>query len=178
VWDTLQRTGRPDANAGLMPDRGTGTARRTQVAAAVVASVLTADGLLHLFWATGGTWPAHDDRGLSLAVLGMDVPFTAPNLIPLAAMLFCGAGAVVARARLGRGHRFGRFTQLAALAVTCGVSARAAAGVVWACGSGIGLDAHPGSTFHLLNIAVYTPLCAGLAVAAGTVLRGEDPIRV
>ena len=176
MWETLQRTDRPAASTGRTPT--TGPDRRTRAAAAVVASVLTADGLLHLSWATGATWPAHSDRGLSLAVLGMDVPFTPPVLIPLATVLFCGAGAVIARARLGRGHRYGRLLHLATLAVTCGVSARAAAGVVWACGSGIGLDAHPGSAFHWLNIALYTPLCAGLAVAAGTVLRGEDPIRV
>src|SRR5689334_7890184 len=80
----------------------------TSAAAGVVATVLTADGLLHLFWATrAGWWPAHDARTLSLAVLGKDVPFTPPILLPLATALFCGAGVVVARARLGRGHRWG-----------------------------------------------------------------------
>lgn len=153
------------------------TAGRARAAAAVVAAVLGADGLLHVYWATGGTWPAGDSRTLSLAVLGMDVPFTPPDLVPLATVLFCGAATVVARARLGRGHRRGRLLQWGTAAVAGGVCARALAGVVWACGSGVGLDPAAGDRFHWLNIALYTPLCAALAVAAVTVLRGEDPIR-
>jgi hypothetical protein len=148
------------------------------VAATAVATVLTADGLLHLFWATGaGWWPAHDARALSLAVLGKDVPFTPPILLPLATALFCAAGVVVARARLGRGHRWGRLLQAGTVAVACGVSARALAGLVWALGSRVGLDPAAGDRFQWLNAALYTPLCAALAVAAVTVLRGDDPIR-
>ncbi|MEV6006658.1 DUF3995 domain-containing protein [Streptomyces sp. NPDC051976] len=159
------------------------TTRKTQTstthaAATAVATVLTADGLMHLFWATrAGWWPAHDARTLSLAVLGKDVPFTPPILLPLATVLFCGAGVVVARARLGRGHRFGRVWQAGTVAVACGVSARALAGMVWALGSHVGLDPAAGDRFRCLNTGLYTPLCAALAVAAVTVLRGDDPIR-
>lgn len=49
-------------------------------AAALVASVLTVDAVLHLYWTTGATWPAADDKSLSHAVLGTEVPFTPPTL--------------------------------------------------------------------------------------------------
>ena len=62
--------------------------------AATVAAVLAIDGMLHLYWATGSTWPARDARSLSYAVLGAEVPFTPPILLPLATLLFVAAAAV------------------------------------------------------------------------------------
>jgi hypothetical protein len=181
VPETMGTMETTEALKGTRQARATRTALgtgRRKAAAATVATVLTADGLLHLFWATGvGWWPAHDAHTLSLAVLGRDVPFTPPILLPLATALLCGAGVVVARTRLGRRHRWGGALQAGTLAVACGVSARALAGLVWAFGSSAGLDPAAGDRFHWLNIALYTPLCAALAVAAVTVLRGDDPIR-
>ncbi|WP_251055889.1 hypothetical protein [Streptomyces sp. ISL-94] len=59
----------------------TTTRHRTGLA---LAGLLAADGLLHLYWATGATWPAADSRSLSLAVLGIETSFAPPAALPLA----------------------------------------------------------------------------------------------
>jgi hypothetical protein len=142
--------------------------RTARHAAAAVSTVLALDGLLHLYWAMGATWPARDRLGLSLDVLGMDVPFAPRDLLPLATLLLTGAGIVQARVRLGRGHRWGRVLQAGTTAVAAGVSARAAAGLVWMCGIEAGLDERAGATFQWLNACLYTPL--SLVTAAGAIL--------
>ncbi|WP_329026417.1 DUF3995 domain-containing protein [Streptomyces sp. NBC_01423] len=148
----------------------------TRTAALAVAAVLTADGLLHVLWSTGSTWPAGDARALSYAVLGIDAPFTPPVVLPLAAALFGGAALVTARARLGRTHRLGRLLQAGTLAVACGTALRGLAGIGWAVGLRTGLDAASGDTdtFQLLNRALYTPLCLLLAAAALRVAAGKE----
>ncbi|MER5363201.1 DUF3995 domain-containing protein [Streptomyces sp. NPDC002785] len=146
----------------------------TTTAAAAVATVLAADGLLHVLWSTGTTWPAHDARSLSYAVLGIDAPFTPPVVLPLAALLFTGAALVTARARLGRTHRLGRLLQAGTVAVACGTALRGLAGIAWACGLRTGLDGGAGDTFHWLNLALYTPLCLVLAAAALRVAAGKE----
>lgn len=148
--------------------------RRAPVAAAAVATVLTADGLLHVLWSTGITWPAHDATSLSYAVLGIDAPFTPPVVLPLAAVLFTGAALVTARARLGRTHRLGRLLQAGTVAVACGTALRGLAGTAWAFGLRTGLDDGAGDTFHWLNLALYTPVCLLLAAAALRVAAGEE----
>ncbi|MBT2398399.1 DUF3995 domain-containing protein [Streptomyces sp. ISL-100] len=135
-------------------------------AATAVAAVLITDGLLHVFWATGRTWPAADATSLSYAVLGAAVPFTPPVVLPLAALLFTAAGLVTARARLGGAHRWGRLLQLGTVAVACGTAVRGLVGVAWAFGVDAGLDASAGDTFYWLNLGLYTPLT--LAMAATT----------
>lgn len=157
----------------MIPDRLLPSRR---AAALAVAGVLTADGLLHVLWSTGTTWPAGDAASLSYAVLGIDAPFTPPVVLPLAAVLFGGAALVTARARLGRAHRLGRLLQAGTLAVACGTALRGAAGLGWAAGLRTGLDdgAGAGSTFQLLNWAFYTPLCLLLAAAALRVAARED----
>ncbi|MGW2082568.1 DUF3995 domain-containing protein [Streptomyces sp. NPDC001939] len=148
------------------------TARR---AAALIASVLSCDGLLHLCWSTGSTWPARDVTSLSYAVLGADVPFTPPVLLPLATALFTASGVVVARARLDRPHALLR---LGTWAVAAGLSLRGLAGIYWLFTKG------PGTAFYWLNLGAYTPLCAVLATAAVRVARPvlvghrEDAVRV
>ncbi|MFG2568120.1 DUF3995 domain-containing protein [Streptomyces sp. NPDC048567] len=146
----------------------------TRAAALTVAGVLTADGLLHVLWSTGSTWPAGDARALSYAVLGIDAPFTPPVVLPLAAALFGSAALVTARARLGRTHRFGRLLQAGTLAVACGTALRGLVGIGWAVGLRTGLDAASGDTFQLLNRALYTPLCLLLAAAALRVAAGKE----
>jgi len=74
----------------------------TRRLAVAVASVLALDAGLHLYWTTGATWPANDSRGLSMAVLNADVPFTPPVLLPLVALLLGAAGTVIARSRVNR----------------------------------------------------------------------------
>lgn len=166
----------PEATKAVGPAVG-----RDSAAADLITPVLTADGLMHLYWATGATRPAHSTRALSLAVLGNEVPFTRRDLIPVAAVL-CGAPVVAARARLGRRHRRERLLQAGTVAVCRGpraagrgLSAMALAGPVWVTGVRIGPDAHPGDAFRRLDITVHTSVCAGLAVAAMSVLRRKDP---
>ncbi len=136
-------------------------------AAALVASVLTVDALLHLYWTTGATWPAADDASLSQAVLGTDVPFTPPTLLPLVALLLTAAAFVLAHARRPR-HRLLR---LGTLAVAVGLSTRAIAGIYWL------FAKETGTAFHWLNLALYTPLCIVLAIAALRVARWKDAAR-
>ncbi|MDV9200724.1 DUF3995 domain-containing protein [Streptomyces sp. Wh19] len=143
-------------------------------AAVVVATVLTSDGLLHVLWSTGTTWPAHDATSLSYAVLGIAAPFTPPVLLPLATLLFTGAALVTGRARLGRTHRLGRLLQTGTVAVACGTAVRGVVGIAWACGLRTGLDSGAGDTFHWLNLALYTPLCLVLTAAALRVAAGEE----
>ena len=146
-----------------MPNRPATPAR----AAALVASVLTADAVLHLYWTTGATWPAADDRSLSQAVLGTDVSFTPPILLPLVALLLTAAAFVLAHSRRPR-HLLLR---VGTLAVTVGLSLRALAGIYWLFAKGTG------TAFYWLNLALYTPLCAVLAIAALRVARWKDAAR-
>ncbi|MGQ4389495.1 DUF3995 domain-containing protein [Streptomyces sp. SAS_270] len=141
-----------------MPNR---PARR---AATLLASVLTTDAALHLYWATGATWPAADEKSLSYAVLGMEAPFTPPVVLPLAALLTTASGIVVAQSR--RPHRLLR---LGTLAVAAGLSLRALAGVYWL------FAQHTGTAFYWLNLGLYTPLCAVLCAAALKVARPQLP---
>lgn len=159
----------------MIPDRLLPT---RPTAALAVAAVLTADGLLHVFWSTGSTWPAEDSASLSYAVLGIDAPFTPRVVLPLAAILFGGAALVTARARLGRAHRLGRLLQTGTVAVACGTALRGLAGIGWAAGLRTGLDAGADDTFHALNWSLYTPLCLLLTAAALRVAaREEAPVR-
>ncbi|ADI09662.1 hypothetical protein SBI_06542 [Streptomyces bingchenggensis BCW-1] len=154
-----------------MPHRtGTPALTRTPAptrAAALVTSVLTVDALLHLYWTTGATWPAADDESLSQAVLGTDVPFTPPILLPLVALLLTAAGFVLAHSRRPR-HLVLR---LGTLAVAAGLSLRALAGIYWL------FAKETGTAFYWLNLALYTPLCAVLAIAALRVARWKDDAR-
>ncbi|MDX3226261.1 DUF3995 domain-containing protein [Streptomyces sp. ME19-01-6] len=133
-----------------------------------VATLLAFDGLLHLYWTTGLTWPASDDRALSLAVLGSEVPFTPPVLLPLATLLFTAAAAVWGRARGRGGRRAQRLLGLVTLAVAVGLLVRGLAGLVWACGVGDGA----GPAFYWLNLLLYTPVCLSFGVAAARLAGG------
>jgi hypothetical protein len=140
--------------------------------AALVATVLTVDGLLHVYWSTGATWPAADQQALSQAVLGLDAPFTPPVVLPLAAALFTASGIVAACDRRPR-----RLLRLGTAAVSAGLAVRGLAGLYWIA------TKDPGTAFYWLNLALYTPLCAALAQTAhrvartGTVTYREDAVR-
>ncbi|WP_330297929.1 DUF3995 domain-containing protein [Streptomyces sp. NBC_00503] len=132
-----------------------------------LAALLAVDGLAHLYWATGRTWPAVDERALSLAVLGMQgVSFAPPVVLPLAALTLTGAAAVLAHAH-GRG---GRPTRLVTAAVATGLAVRGLAGLGWAAGL---LDTPPDSPFATLNLALYTPACLGFGWAAARLARAR-----
>ncbi|MCY0929228.1 hypothetical protein OTB20_24115 [Streptomyces sp. H27-H1] len=55
--------------------------------------------MVHLYWATGATWPAPDEQALSLAVRGTAVSFGPPVVLPLAALTLTGAATVLAHSR-------------------------------------------------------------------------------
>jgi hypothetical protein len=76
--------------------------RRTirRQAGILTASVLAADGLVHVYWATGATWPLADAASLSRVVLNAEVPFTPRVLLPLAGVLFLASLLVLAQIRL------------------------------------------------------------------------------
>lgn len=164
---------RPGTTTPTRAAAPTGTTARTRPsaptrAAALVATVLTADALLHLYWTTGATWPAADAGSLSEAVLGTDVPFTPPILLPLVTLLLTAATCVLLQARSPRRHVLLR---LGTLAVTAGLTLRMLAGVVWL------FTKETDTPFYWLNLALYTPLCAVLAVAALRVARWKDEPR-
>lgn len=132
-----------------------------------LAALLAVDGLAHLYWATGLTWPAADERTLSLAVLGMQgVSFAPPVVLPLAALTLTGAAAVLAHSR-GRG---GRSARLVTAAVAAGLTVRGLAGLGWAAGL---LDTPPDSPFGTLNLALYTPACLAFGWAAARLARSR-----
>ncbi|WP_405980176.1 DUF3995 domain-containing protein [Streptomyces sp. NBC_00158] len=133
-------------------------------AAVAVAGLLGADGLVHLYWATGATWPAPDQRALSLAVLGLETSFGPPVVLPLAALTLTAGAAVLAHG-YGRG---GRLTRAVTGAVAAGLGVRGLAGLGWAAGL---LPSPPDSPFFALNLAVYTPVCLGFGWVAGRLAR-------
>jgi hypothetical protein len=141
-----------------------------EIAAITVAAVLGLDAVVHLYWLTGRTWPAHDARSLSRVVLNADVPFTPRVLTPLVAVLALGATAVLAEAGLlgGRlpGWLPGWFPAAGTLAVAGGALLRAGAGVIWSLGIGASRD----TAFYWLNLTAYTPICLVLSGAATVVV--------
>ena len=135
---------------------------------AAVAGVLVTDAMIHLYWATGATWPASDERVLSFAVLNVDVPFTPRVLLPLVALLLTAATVVALGSRDGALPGWpARLVRAGTMIVALGIAARGAAGLVWA--TGLGVDT-PGS-FLWLNRLLYTPLCIALFAATWAVVR-------
>lgn len=135
-----------------------------------MAVVLLGDAAAHLYWATGAVWPASDAYDLSRAVLGFGSDFRPGVVLPIAVLLTASAGMVLARGRLGRGHRLGWLWQLGTLAVTAGVLTRGLLGVLWS----VPALGYLPSSFYWLNLLLYTPLCLGFAVF-GLLLLGADP---
>ncbi len=103
---------------------------------------------VHIYWATGATWPAPDQRSLSRAVLGAEVSFAPQVVLPLAALHLLLAFAVL------RCDRYA-LARLVVGGLVLGLAARAALGLVWAFG-----DA--GTAFYWLNLFIYTPACLAL----------------
>ncbi|WP_406079799.1 DUF3995 domain-containing protein [Streptomyces zaomyceticus] len=135
---------------------------RTIAGGRAVAALLAVLSLVHLYWATGLTWPAADERALSLAVLGSVVSFGPAVVLPLAALEGSAAFAVALHAR-GRDRRRG-IPRLVTAAVAVGMLLRGAVGLVWIV---VGRDGS-GTAFPWLNALVYTPLCL---VFGGAALR-------
>jgi uncharacterized protein DUF3995 len=145
-----------------------------QRVALVVAAAHVVLALVHVYWATGATWPAPDARSLSNAVLGTEVSFAPRVVLPLAALHVVLAVAVVIRATRARGTRGYTLAHLVVLCLVVGVGARAALGVILA--FGIGTD--PSSPFYWLNLLLYTPAAVLLLLADLSILgRGGWPRR-
>lgn len=146
------------------------TDRARRYSGAAVAALLAADGLVHLYWATGATWPAPDEQALSLAVLGTAVSFGPPVVLPLAALTLTGAAAVLAHSRRPGSPTVRRAARLVTAAVAAGLAVRGLAGLAWAAGL---LDGPQDSPFHVLNLALYTPACLGFGWAAARLARSR-----
>ncbi|MGW6708896.1 DUF3995 domain-containing protein [Streptomyces sp. NPDC054956] len=158
----------PDPSPHPLPHPLDDRARRR--AGLAVAALLAADGLVHLYWATGATWPAPDERALSLAVLGTEVSFGPPVVLPLAALTLTGAAAVLAHARRLGGPPVRRAARLVTAAVAAGLAVRGLAGLGWAAGL---LDSPADSPFRTLNLVLYTPACLVFGWAAARLARAR-----
>ncbi|WP_329117488.1 DUF3995 domain-containing protein [Streptomyces sp. NBC_01353] len=132
-------------------------------AARVGAVLLAVLSLVHVYWGVGATWPAADERGLSLAVLGSVVSFGPVVTLPLAVLEGVASAGVYAYVRDPRR----RIARLVTGAFAAGLLLRGAVGVVWAV---FGKDGS-GAVFPWLNALVYTPLCLGLGLAVLRDLR-------
>ncbi|MFH9725360.1 DUF3995 domain-containing protein [Streptomyces sp. NPDC017254] len=135
---------------------------RTITGGRAVAALLALLALVHVYWATGLTWPAADERALSLAVLGGVVSFGPAVVLPLAALEGFAAAAVALHSR-GGGRRRG-IPRLVTAAVAVGMLLRGIVGLVWIVAGRDG----SGAAFPWLNALVYTPLCL---VFGGAALR-------
>jgi 4,5:9,10-diseco-3-hydroxy-5,9,17-trioxoandrosta-1(10),2-diene-4-oate hydrolase len=125
----------------------------------IVAGVHVTLAVLHVYWATGATWPAGDERSLSIAVLGGQVSFRPAVVLPLAVLHLLLAGAVLTSERW-------KVSRLVVAGVAAGLAARSTAGLVWITGAG-----DSGTAFYWLNLLLYTPLCIALLVADLKMLR-------
>lgn len=140
----------------------------------LVATALAADGVIHLYWATGHTWPARDERTLSLAVLNKEVSFGPRITLPLAGLLISASLTMLARVQVP--YRFGRriprsFLQAGVIAIAGGLLLRGVAGIGWSAGWKVDKDSH----FYRLNRLAYTPLCLVLLAATLVAAPSEPP---
>ena len=138
----------------------------------LVAIVITIDGLLHAYWATGRLWPARDTLSLAQAVLNTNNTrsFRPSILVSLVCVLFCGAFVVLAQIHLlGMFGQLlpGLLLQLGTMVIAIGLLLRGLVGIVWA----LRLVAAKSKLFYQLNLLVYTPLCLILFVAAVAAAR-------
>ena len=119
---------------------------------------------VHVSWATGATWPAGDERSLSQTVLNMQVSFGPGVVLPLAALHLLLAGAILTSARW-------RLSRLVVVGLAVGLTARAAAGLVWITGA-----VDTSTAFYWLNLFLYTPFCVALCVADLKLLRARQSL--
>lgn len=131
----------------------------------ILATVLMVDGLVHLYWATGSTWPAVDVKTLSHAVLNADVSFGPLVVIPLAFLLFIATIIVLAKIRfLGKFNNLipDRLLKFGLMVLSTGLFLRSLVGIIWV----FGIGADPKTIFFWLNLFGYTPICIGLFIVS------------
>jgi hypothetical protein len=114
---------------------------------------------VHIYWATGATWPASDERSLSQGVLGMEVSFAPAVVLPLAALHLLLAFAVLRSDR-------SRLARLVVAGLIAGLAARAAIGLIWVFGDS-------STAFYWLNLCFYTPACFGLLAIDVRLIRSR-----
>src|SRR5215475_6606437 len=95
----------------------------------MVAGVHGLLAVLHVYWATGATWPASSERSLSYAVLGGPASFGPGVVLPLAAFHIMLAVAILTSERY-------KLSRLVVAGLAAGLAARATAGLVWITGAG------------------------------------------
>ncbi|QNE17709.1 DUF3995 domain-containing protein [Kribbella qitaiheensis] len=114
---------------------------------------------VHIYWATGATWPAADERSLSRAVLGAEVSFAPQVVLPLAALHLLLAFAVLRSDRSA-------VARLVVAGLAAGLAARATLGLFWA-------FADTGTAFYWLNLFLYTPACMALLAIDVSLLQAK-----
>lgn len=148
------------------------------VSGLVLATALLALSTLHFLWAAGNPFPAASLAELQRAVVPAS-EFPAPWMTVLVALALLAASAVAllrtADLNRARGQR-SKLLRLAVYALGAVFAIRAIAGfgwgVIWLAGRA-GTDA----AFHVADLALYSPLCAVLAVA-GLILAGRPRVPV
>src|SRR3954451_11866423 len=114
----------------------------------IIAGVHVLLAALHIYWATGATWPAPDERSLSRAVLGVQVSFAPQVVLPLAVLHLLLAFAVLRSDRSAT-------ARVVVAGLAAGLAVRAVLGLVW-------IFTSAGTAFFWLNLLLYTPACIAL----------------
>lgn len=145
--------------------------RLTRFSGLAVPAVLVALAALHASWALGSYWPANSASELAEYVLsdgerhrlGGDLPSAA--LTWAVALSLAGAAAVV---RAAAGGARSRWLRRAAWTVAAGLFVRAVAYLPSDLIGGLE------DTYQRLDMALYAPLCLGLAAGTAVVVRQTD----
>jgi hypothetical protein len=116
----------------------------------VVAGFHVVLSALHVYWATGATWPASDQYSLSQAVLGREVSFAPEVVLPLAAFHLVVAAVIL---RVDRS----RLSRLVVGLLGLGVASRAVLGLVWSLGVGTSTGTAGGGTRVALTGGIRVP---------------------
>ena len=140
----------------------TGAAAGAVGAGAAAAGGLAAVGALHACWALGGSWPGSDQRELAEIVVGPEGTRFPPPSAVWAVTALLEAAAVILLARVGVAGRWlpGWIVRTGAVTVAAVLLLR---GVV---GAATSLAAGLPSTYHRLDVALYSPLCVALGLGA------------
>jgi hypothetical protein len=167
--DRAERRGLPGDEARGAPqasfgdtDRADRRRRAARFGGMAVPAVLTALAALHAAWALGWRWPGGDDRAFAERVIGHGATEAPPAAASwaVAVALLAAAGIVAAAATSG-----GRRMRLATLVVAGVFAARGALSIPLDLAGGVD------EIYERLDLAIYSPLCLGLAAGAAAVAR-------
>ena len=131
------------------------------------AALLGALGLVHVFWAFGGVWPARTGPALAKAVVGpaQEAMPGAVACLGVAALLAAAAALVLARAELVAVPGPQWIVDVGTWVIAGVLAARAAVGLVtW-------VKADHSQLYHRLDVALYSPLCLLIAALCLKVAR-------